>query len=85
MFRSFWINELILSYFEYIVPLKDLEGAWAVLHCSHDVNEFFIFFSDSFFDDQLNFENQKRFDPLTKEKKTGSSSFGTSKNNLSVD
>ena len=45
----------------------------------------FSFFSDPFFDDQLNFENQNRFDPLTKEKKTGSSSFGTSKNNLSVD
>ena len=26
------------------------------------------------FDDQLNLENQIRFDPLTKEKKTGSSS-----------
>ena len=30
----------------------------------------------------LNLENQNRFDPLTKEKKTGSSSFGTSKNNF---
>ena len=35
-----------------------------------------------FFYEQLNFENQNRFDPLTKEKKTGSSSFGTSKNNF---
>ena len=39
----------------------------------------FFFF---FFDEQLNLENQNRFDPLTKEKKTGSSSFGTSKNNF---
>ena len=31
---------------------------------------------------QLNLENQNRFDTLTKEKKTGSSSFGTSKNNF---
>ena len=36
----------------------------------------------NFFDDQLNLENQNRFDPLTKENKTGSSSFGTSKNNF---
>ena len=40
------------------------------------------FFSDSFFDDQLNFESQNRFDPLTKEKKTRSSSIGTNKNNI---
>ena len=32
--------------------------------------------------DSLNLENQNRFDPLTKGKKTGSSSFGTSKNNF---
>ena len=35
-----------------------------------------------FFDAQLNFENQNRFDLLTKEKKTGSSAFGTSTNNF---
>ena len=35
-----------------------------------------------FFDDQLNLKNQNRFDPQAKEKKTGSSSFGTSKNNF---
>ena len=29
---------------------------------------FFIFISIFFFDDQLNLENQNRFDPLTKEK-----------------
>ena len=40
---------------------------------------FFFFF---FFDEQLNLENQNRFDPLTKEKKTGSSSIGTSKTNF---
>ena len=39
----------------------------------------FFFF---FFYDQLNLDNQNRFDPLTKEKKTGSSSLGTSKNNF---
>ena len=43
---------------------------------------FFFFFLFFFLDDQLNLENQNRFDPLTKEKKTGSSSFGTSKNNF---
>ena len=42
----------------------------------------FFNFSDSFFDDQLNLENQNRFDPLTKEKKTRSSSNGTNKNNF---
>ena len=42
----------------------------------------FFNFSDSFLDDQFNLENQNRFDPLTKEKKTRSSSFGTSKNNF---
>ena len=48
-----------------------------------DLPKMWIFnFSDSFFDDQLNLENQNRFDPMTKEKKTGSSSFGTSKNNF---
>ena len=35
-----------------------------------------------FFDDQLNLENQNRFDLPTKGKKTGSSAFGTSKNNF---
>ena len=35
-----------------------------------------------FFDDQLNLDNQNRFDLLTKEKKTGSSALGTSKNNF---
>ena len=35
-----------------------------------------------FYDDQLNLEYQNRFEPLTKEKKTGSSSFGTSKSNF---
>ena len=39
-------------------------------------------FSNSFFDDQLNLENQNRFDLLTKEKKTGSSEFDTSENNF---
>ena len=42
----------------------------------------FFNFSDSFFDDHLNLENQNRFDPLTKEKKTRSSSNGTNKNNF---
>ena len=42
----------------------------------------FFKFSDSFFDDQLNLENQNRFDPLTKEKKTRSSSNATNKNNF---
>ena len=42
----------------------------------------FFKFSDSFCDDQLNLENQNRLDPLAKEKKTGSSSFGTSKTNF---
>ena len=46
----------------------------------------FVNFSDSFFDDQLNLENQNRFDPQTKEKKTGSSPLkkiiGTSRNNF---
>ena len=42
----------------------------------------FFNFSDSFFDEQLNLEKQNRFDLLTKEKKTGFSSFGTSKNNF---
>ena len=40
----------------------------------------FIYFF--FFDDQLNLENQNRFSLLTKEKKTGSSAFGTSKTNF---
>ena len=35
----------------------------------------------TYFDDQLNFENRNRFDPLTKTE-TGSSSFCTSKNNF---
>ena len=42
----------------------------------------FFNFSDSFFDDKLNLENQNRFDPLTKEKKTRSSSNGTNKKNF---
>ena len=42
----------------------------------------FFNLSDSFFDEQLNLENQNRFDPLTKEKKTRSSSNGTNKNNF---
>ena len=42
----------------------------------------FSSFFDSVFDEQLNLENQNRFDPPTKEKKTGTSSFGTSKNNF---
>ena len=42
----------------------------------------FFNFSSSVFDDQLNLENQNRFELLTKEKKTGSSAFGTSKNNF---
>ena len=45
---------------------------------------FFFFFFFFFFDQQLNFENHNRSDPLTKEKKTGSSSFGTSKNNFKI-
>ena len=44
-------------------------------------NVTFSTFPIRFFDEQLNLENQNRFDPLTKEKKIGSSSFGT----LSVD
>ena len=43
----------------------------------------FFNFSDSFFDEQLNLENQITFDPLKKKKKkttTGSSAFGKSKN-----
>ena len=43
---------------------------------------FFFNFFNSFLDDQLNLENQNRFDLLTKKKKSGSSAFGTSKNNL---
>ena len=39
-------------------------------------------FSDSFFDDHLNLKNQNRLDPVTKEKKTRSSSNGTNKNNF---
>ena len=39
-------------------------------------------FSDSFFDDQLNLENQNKFDPLTTEKKTRSSSNDTNRNNF---
>ena len=42
----------------------------------------FQLFQFFFFDDQLNLENQNRFDLLTKGKKTGSSAFGTSKNNF---
>ena len=42
----------------------------------------FFFFFFFFFDNQLNLEIQNRFDHLTKEKKTGSSAFGTSKNNF---
>ena len=56
--------------------LQNTNCTWIFPKC-----EFFNF-SDSFFDDQLNLENQNRFDPLTKEKKTGSSSFGTNKNNF---
>ena len=41
---------------------------------------FFFFFFSSY--DQLKLETQNRFDPLTKEKKTGSPSFGTSKNSF---
>ena len=48
-----------------------------------DLPEMRLLFSpDSSFDDQLNFENQNRFDPLTKEKKTRSSSNGTNKKQL---
>ena len=42
----------------------------------------FFFFFFFFLYDQLSLEIQNRFDPLTKEKKSGSSSFGTSKNNF---
>ena len=42
----------------------------------------FYYYFFFFFDGQLKLENQNRFDPLTKEKKTGSSSFGTSQNNF---
>ena len=42
----------------------------------------FFNFSNSFFDEQLNLENQNKFDPLTKEKKTRSSSNGTNQNQL---
>ena len=44
---------------------------------------YFFNFSDSFSDDQLNLKNQYRFDPLTKEKKTRSSSIVTNRNNVS--
>ena len=44
-------------------------------------SSFPILFFFFFFDDQLNLENQNTFD-LTKEKKSGSSAFGTSKNNF---
>ena len=43
-------------------------------------NVYFSTFPILFFYDQLNLENQNRFDLLTKEKKTVSSAFGTSKN-----
>ena len=56
--------------------LQNTNCTWICPKC-----EFFNF-SNSFFDDQLNLENQNRFDLLTKEKKTGSSAFGTSKNNF---
>ena len=56
--------------------LQNTNCTWNCPKC-----EFFNF-SDSFSDDQLNLENQYSFYPLTKEKKTGSSSFGTSKNNF---
>ena len=56
--------------------LQNTNCTWICPKC-----EFFNF-SDSFFDDQLSLENQNRFDPLKKEKKTGSSAFDTSKNNF---
>ena len=56
--------------------LQNTNCTWICPKCK------FFNFSDSFFDDQLNLETQNRFDPLSNEKKTGSSSFGTSKNNF---
>ena len=56
--------------------VKNSHCTWICPKCD------FFNFSDSFFDEQLNFENQKRSDPLTKEKKTRSSSNGTNKNNF---
>ena len=57
--------------------LENTNCTWICPKC-----DFFQLFRFFFFDEQLNLENQNRFDPLTKEKKTGSSSFGTRKNNL---
>ena len=42
----------------------------------------FFNFSDTFFDDQLNLKDQNRFDSLTNEKKTRSSSNGIDRNNF---
>ena len=56
--------------------LQNTNCTWICPKCK------FSNFSNSLFDDQLNLETQNRFDPLTNEKKTGSSSFGTSKNNF---
>ena len=53
--------------------LQNANCTWICQKC-----EFFNL-SDSLFVDQFNLENQNKFDPLTKEKKTGSSSFDTSK------
>ena len=56
--------------------MQNSNGTWICPKCD------FFNFSDSFFDDQLNLESQNRFDPLTKEKKTRSSSNGTNENNF---
>ena len=56
--------------------LQNTNCTWICTKC-----KFFNFSNSFFFDDQLNLENQNRFDLLTKEKKTGVSALGTSKNN----
>ena len=58
------------------MKLWKIQTTWICPKCD------FFNFSDSFSDEKLNLENQNRFDPLTKEKKTGPSSFGKSKNNF---
>ena len=50
------------------------------LCCAHNPKCDFFNFSDSFFADQLNFENQNRFDPLAIGSGTKASQSGSDKN-----
>ena len=64
-----------------LLKIQTVPGLPKMLLFQHfRIFSFFFFFL--FFNERLNLENQNRFDPLTKEKKTGSSSFGISKNNF---